>query len=112
MKTKQKWMPFSGSGQENAFLRSRAVAQKTLSVERPWVKSCYKPLHFVIVNDKFLLQNLNRVEAVGFLLFRQHDFSEISFSEHGQEVEVIQPHLAFPGHLSGGQLLLLRLESL
>lgn len=35
MQTKQERMPFSGSGQEHAFLRSRTIAQQALSVESP-----------------------------------------------------------------------------
>jgi hypothetical protein len=53
------------------------------------------PFHFIVVDNELLLQHLDRIQAVCLLLFRQHDFTEISFSENSKEIKVIQPDLSF-----------------
>lgn len=70
--------------------RSRAAAKKTRFSERvldkgqiSWVRfesKCSLPLNFVIVNDELLLQHLDGIQPVAFLLFGQHDFTKVSFT--------------------------------
>ena len=55
-------------------------------------KACV-PFHFIVVDNELLLQHLDGIQIVRLFLFRQHDFTEISLSEHRKEVEVIQPDL-------------------
>lgn len=59
------------------------------------------PFNFIVVNDKFFLQDLDGVQAARFFLFCQHDLTKITLSEYRQEVEVVQPDfpLALPRKL-------------
>ena len=47
-------------------------------------------LYFIILDDEFLLQNLDGIQLAGALGFSQHDLSEVTLSENSKEVEVIQ----------------------
>lgn len=69
-------MPLLRGGQEHPLFGSRAF-------------------HLIVVDNEFLLQNLDGIQAVCLLLFRQHYFTEVSFSEYRKEVKVIQPDLPF-----------------
>ena len=53
------------------------------------------PFHFIVVDNELLLQHLDGIQAVCLLLFRQHDFTEVSLSEDSKEIKVIQPNLPF-----------------
>lgn len=64
-------MPLLVGNQEHAFLRFGAF-------------------HLVILNDKLLFENLDGVKLLRRLGLRQHDLSEISFTEDSQEIEVIK----------------------
>ena len=59
------------------------------------------PLDFVIVDDELLLQHLDRIQPVRLLLLGQHDLSEVTLSEHSEEVEIIKADFA---SLSGDTL--------
>ena len=65
------------------------------------------PLNFVVVNDELLLEHLDRIQAVCLLLLRQHDLSEVTLTEHSEEVEVVEADLPLP---RGRPLLLLLLH--
>lgn len=52
------------------------------------------PLDFIVVNNKLFLQHLNSVQAARRLLLSQHYLTEIAFSEHGQEIEIIKANLS------------------
>ena len=43
---------------------------------------------FVILDDELLLQHFDGVELFRRLRLRQHDLSEITFTKHGEKVEV------------------------
>lgn len=55
------------------------------------------PLYFIVINDELFLEHLDSIEIAALLLLCKHDFTEVSFSKHGQEVEVVQSHFALPG---------------
>jgi hypothetical protein len=52
------------------------------------------PLDFIVVNNKLLLQHLNSVQAARRLLLSQHYLTEIAFSKHGQEIEIIKANFS------------------
>jgi hypothetical protein len=58
------------------------------------IHSNNSPLDFVVVNNKLLLQNLDSVQAARRLLLSQHDLTEIAFSKHGQEIEIIKANFS------------------
>ena len=70
VKVQQEGVTFLVSNQENALLRLGA-------------------LHFVILDNKFLLQHLDGVELLGALRLRQHDLTEVTLTKHSKEVEVV-----------------------
>ena len=48
------------------------------------------PLNLVVVNDELLLEHLDRIQAVCLLLLRQHDLSEVTLTQHGKKIEIVQ----------------------
>lgn len=38
------------------------------------------PLNFIVVDDELFLQDLDRIQAIGLLLLRQHDLPEITLT--------------------------------
>ena len=53
------------------------------------------PLDFIVVNNKLLLQHLDSVQAARRLLLSQHYLTEIAFSKHSQEIEIIKANFSF-----------------
>ena len=47
-------------------------------------------LDFVVLNDEFFLQDLDGVKLLRCLGLGEHDFAEITFTEHSKEVEVLK----------------------
>ena len=97
--------------------RSRAAAKNTRFSERvlyshdqqpilPKNDQNCAPLHLIVVDDEFLLQHLDSVQPVRLLLLRQHDFTEVALSEHGEEVEVVEADFASTGFLGDAPLVL------
>jgi hypothetical protein len=106
MQSKQERMPLFRGGQEHPLFGSRAVKRIVISV-RPIRAQLRIPFHFIVVDNEFLLQHLDGIQAVRLLLFRQHDFTEVPFSEHRKEIKVIQPDLPLSHRLRLSVLLLL-----
>jgi hypothetical protein len=52
------------------------------------------PLHFVVINDELLLQYFYREELARNLFFGEHHFSEVTFTENSQKVEVVETNFA------------------
>lgn len=50
-------------------------------------------LDFIVLNDKLLLQNLDGIKLLGTLGFSKHNLTEVTLSEHSQEIEVVQSDL-------------------
>ena len=67
------------------------------------------PLDFIVVNNKLLLQHLNSIQAARCLFFSQHHLTEVAFSEHGQEIEIIKANFPLLCYLRRRLLLLLLL---
>jgi len=64
------------------------------------------PLDFIIVNDKLLLQHLDSIQAARRLLLSQHYLTEIAFSKHSQEIEIIKANFSLLCYLLRRLLLL------
>ena len=73
VKVEQEGVPLLVRDQENSLLRTRA-------------------LHFVVLDDELLLQNLDGVQLLGTLRLSQHDLSEVTLTQNGKEVEVVQSY--------------------
>ena len=52
------------------------------------------PLDFIILDDELLLQHLDGVQLSRRFFFGKHDLTEITLTEHSEEVEVVQPNLS------------------
>lgn len=52
------------------------------------------PLDFIVVDNKLLLQHLDSVQAARCFLLSQHYLTEIAFSKHGQEIEIIKANFS------------------
>lgn len=39
-------------------------------------------LHFVVLDNEFLLQDLDRIQLLGALRLGKHDFTKVALSEH------------------------------
>ncbi len=89
MKTKQKRMSLLSRSQENALLRTCAKGRMLDGKAPGTTQKSFSPLHLIIVYDEFLLQHLDCIQAVRFLFLRQHDLTEVTFTENGQEVEIV-----------------------
>lgn len=50
------------------------------------------PLNFIIIDDELLLQDFDSIQAIRFLLLRQHNLPKVTFAKDCQEVEVVQPN--------------------
>ena len=76
----------------------------------PDLREALLPLDFVVVDDELLLQDLDSVQIAGLLLLRQHDLTEVTLTQDGEEVEVVEANLALArrGLLRGRLLHLLR----
>jgi hypothetical protein len=70
VKVQQEGVAFLVGNQEDALLRLGA-------------------LHFVILDNEFLLQHFDGIELLGALRLRQHDLTEVTLTKHSKEVEVI-----------------------
>ena len=70
-------------------------------------KKSTSPLHFIIVNDELFLQNFDRIEVVCLLLFRQHNLSEVTLTQHGKKIEIVQTN--FPSSFLRSYNLLLQM---
>ena len=68
-------------------------------------KKSTSPLHFIIVNDELFFQNFDRIEIVCLLLFRQHNFSEVTLAKNREEIEIFETNF-----LSGRSLAVLLLR--
>lgn len=73
VEVQQKGVPLLVGNQEHPLLRTRA-------------------LHFVILDNELLLQNLDGVQLLGSLGFSQHDLSKVSFTQHSKKVEMVQSY--------------------
>jgi hypothetical protein len=51
-----------------------------------------RALHFVVLNDEFLLQHLDGVQLLRALGLSKHDLSEVTLSEHSKEIEMIKSY--------------------
>ena len=47
-------------------------------------------LHFIVLDDELLLQHFDGVQLFGRLCLGQHDFTEVTLTEHCEEVEVVE----------------------
>ena len=47
-------------------------------------------LNFVVLDDKFLLEDLDRIKPPGPLRLGQHDLAEVTLAQNCKEVEVIE----------------------
>lgn len=70
-----------------------------VSLDRLCERGRRPPFHFVVLDYELLLQHLDSVQVVRQLLLGKHDFTEITLTEHGQEVEVVQANLALSNSL-------------
>ena len=52
----------------------------------------YIPLNFIIINDKFLFQNLDGIQLFRGLCLSKHDFAKIAFTKDGEEVEMVEAY--------------------
>lgn len=76
------------SSQEDPLLRSCA-GHISFKQRRNLGERGILPFDFVIIDDEFLLQDLDSVELIRLLLLGEHDLPEIPFAQHAKEVEVI-----------------------
>ena len=49
-------------------------------------------LNFVVFDDELFLQYFDGVELFGVLGFSKHDLTKVTLSEHGKEVEMVEPN--------------------
>ncbi len=47
---------------------------------------------FIVLDDEFLLENLNSIKTPGLLGFSQHDFTEVTLTKDSKEIEMVQPN--------------------
>lgn len=73
MQVQQKGMPLLVRNQEHSLLRTRA-------------------LHFVVLDNELLFENLDGVQLLGGLGFSQHDLAKVTLAQHSKEVEVVQSY--------------------
>ena len=67
----QERMPFSVGNQEDTLLRSHA-------------------LHFVILNDELLLENLDSIQLSCTLCLCKHNLTKVTLTKYSQEIEMVQ----------------------
>ena len=60
-------------------------------------KESHTPLDFIVVDDELFFQHFDGIQVVRLLLFGQHDFTEVTLTQHGQKIEVVKADFAFPG---------------
>jgi hypothetical protein len=108
MQAKKERVSFARRRKKHTLLRSSTTRRISSAESR--IDSVYPPLNFVIVDDELLLQDLDSIKRTRLLLFRQHDFTEIAFAEHCQEIEVVKTNLPFRFVLgwASGRLTLLK----
>lgn len=82
VKTKEEWMTFLSGRKEDSFLGLSAELSA-------WPTKLGIPFHLIIFDDKLLFQYLDRVEIATRLLFGQHDFPEVPFAQHREEIKVV-----------------------
>ena len=71
MKAQEERMPLLVSNQEYPLLRFRA-------------------LHFVVLDDKFLLEHFNSIQFLRRFRLRQHDLAKVAFAQYREKVEVLE----------------------
>ena len=47
-------------------------------------------LHFIVLDDELLFQHFDGVQLLRCLRLSQHDFTEVTFTKHCKEVEVVE----------------------
>jgi hypothetical protein len=94
VETEQERMSLASSRKEDALLGPRTA--KIVNKSRPPIfASACLPLDFIVVDNEFLLENFDSVQAARLLLLGQHNLAEITLSEHCQEVEVVKADFSF-----------------
>lgn len=78
--------------------------ETSVEVEQEWVTflvgdeedTLLRPCAFnlVVLNDKLFLEYFDGIQVLGLLGLRKHDLTEVTLTEHSQEVEIIQTNAA------------------
>lgn len=103
VKFEQEWVTFLGGGQEDTLFGLGTVKTEYESSTNE-LRALFRhiPFNFIVLDDELLLQNLDSPQLLRLLLLGEHDLSEITLTQHGQKVKVVQTDFTHASWLLGG----------